>query len=99
MDLSKDQQSFYQQARERCTQDVAQMNQTIRTEWAHLQSEYRRVVNLVQTLEVRKQTVGQMHASASAMLNQEGELDVTPLDLPALDAEDGDDLGVGEIDL
>ncbi len=99
MDLSKDQQNFYEQARERCVQDVTQMNQTIRAEWTHLQSEYRRVVNLVQTLEMRKQTVGQMHVSASSMLNLESELDVTPLELPALDAEDNEDLGVGEIDL
>lgn len=99
MDLSKDQQAFYQQARERCNQDLDQMNNTIRAEWSHLQSEYRRVVALVQTLEVRKQTVGQMHVSASSMLGLESDLDVSPVELGALDAEGDDDLGVGEIDL
>lgn len=99
MDLSKDQSSFYQQARERCRQDTDEMNQTIRSEWAHLQSEYRRVVTLIQTLEVRKQTVGQMYASASMMINSDNDLDVAPIDLPPLDSSDADDLGMGEIDL
>jgi hypothetical protein len=36
MDLNQDQAAFYQQARERCRIDVAQMNNTIRAEWLHL---------------------------------------------------------------
>lgn len=97
MDLSKDQQVFYQQARERCRQDVDQMNHTIRTEWAHLNEEIKRVQELIATFEARKQTIGQMYASASDILGLDNDLDVSPA---IKDGDDSaDDLGVGEIDL
>ncbi len=95
MELSKDQQSFYENARTHSRREVEQMNNTIRSEWAHLNSEIKRVQELIQTLETRKQTVGQMYASASDMLGIENDLDVSP----AINAEGGDDLGMGEIDL
>lgn len=97
MDLNKDQQTFYQNARERCRQDVDEMNRTIRAEWQHLNDEIKRVQELIQTLETRKQTVGQMYASASDMLGLSNDLDISPAIQEG--AEDTDDLGVGEIDL
>lgn len=96
MELTKEQQVFYQSARERCRQEVDEMNHTIRTEWTRLNDEIKRVQELIQTLETRKQTVGQMYASASDMLGAENDLDVSP----AITGEDSaEDLGVGEIDL
>lgn len=96
MELTKEQQVFYQSARERCRQEVDEMNHTIRTEWTRLNDEIKRVQELIQTLETRKQTVGQMHASASDMLGLENDLDISP----AITGEDSaEDLGVGEIDL
>jgi sensor domain CHASE-containing protein len=98
MDLSQDQQHFYVQARERCRQDVEQMNNTIRVEWQHLNDEIKRVQELIQTLETRKQTISQIYASSSEMLGLENDLDVSPAIKDS--AEDSaDDLGVGEIDL
>lgn len=97
MDLSKDQQTFYQQARERCRQDVEQMNNTIRAEWHHLNEEIKRVQELIQTLEARKQTVGQMYASASEMIGLTNDLDVSPAIQDG--AMEADDLNMGEIDL
>ena len=97
MDLSKEQQAFYQSARERCRQEVDEMNRTIRVEWQHLNDEIKRVQELIQTLETRKQTVGQMYASASDMLGMENDLDVSSAIQEG--AEETDDLGVGEIDL
>lgn len=97
MDLSKEQQGFYQSARERCRQEVDEMNRTIRTEWQHLNDEIKRVQELIQTLETRKQTVGQMYASASDMLGLENDLDVGSAIQEG--TEDSDDLGMGEIDL
>lgn len=98
MDLNQDQQTFYQQARERCRQDVEQMNATIRTEWQHLNDEIKRVQELIQTLESRKQTIAQIYASSSEMLGLENDLDVSPAIKDA--AEDSaEELGVGEIDL
>lgn len=97
MDLNKDQQTFYQNARERCRQDVDEMNRTIRAEWQHLNDEIKRVQELIQTLETRKQTIGQMYASASDMLGQPNDLDISPAITEG--GEDSDDLGVGEIDL
>ena len=98
MDLSKDQQHFYEQARDRCRMDVEQMNNTIRVEWQHLNDEIKRVQELIQTLETRKQTIGQIYASSSEMLGLGNDLDVTPAIKDG--AEDSaDDLGVGEIDL
>ena len=96
MELNKDQVTFYQQARERCRQDVADMNNTIRAEWQHLNDEIKRVQELIQTLETRKQTLGQMYASASDMIGAENDLDVSPA---IQEGQEDDDLGVGEIDL
>ncbi len=79
MDLSKEQQGFYQSARERCRQEVDEMNRTIRVEWQHLNDEIKRVQELIQTLETRKQTVGQMYASASDMLGLENDLTPRPV--------------------
>lgn len=96
MELTKEQQVFYQSARERCRQEVEEMNHTIRTEWQRLNDEIKRVQELIQTLETRKQTVGQMYGSASDMLGVENDLDISP----AISGDDSaDDLGVGEIDL
>ncbi len=96
MELTKEQQVFYQSARERCRQEVDEMNHTIRTEWTRLNDEIKRVQELIQTLETRKQTVGQMYASASDMLGADNDLDISP----AITGEDSaEDLGVGEIDL
>jgi hypothetical protein len=61
MDLTKDQSNFYGQARDRCRQDVEQMNNTIRAEWQHLNDEI----------------IGQMYASASDMLGMANDLDVS----------------------
>ncbi len=98
MDLSKDQEHFYEQARDRCRQDVDQMNNTIRVEWQHLNDEIKRVQELIQTLETRKQTIAQIYASSSEMLGLENDLDVSPAIKDG--AEDtADELGVGEIDL
>jgi poly(3-hydroxyalkanoate) synthetase len=78
MNLDNDQNAFYAQARERCRTDVEQMNETIVAEWTHLNSEMQRVQELIQTLENRKQIVGQIYASSSDMLNLENDLDVSP---------------------
>lgn len=98
MELTKEQQIFYSQARERCRQDVSEMNNTIRAEWQHLNDEIKRVQELIQTFETRKQTLGQMYASASEMLALENDLDVSPA-IKEEAEETADDLGVGEIDL
>ena len=97
MELSKDQKGFYQSARDNCRQQVEEMNRTIRAEWQHLNDEIKRVQELIQTLETRKQTVGQMYSSASDMLGLENDLDVSSAIQEG--AEETDDLGVGEIDL
>jgi len=98
MDLSKDQQMFYEQARERCRQDVDQMNNTIRVEWARLNDEIKRVQELIQTLETRKQTIAQIYASSSEMLGLDNDLDVSPA-IQDGGEDTAEDLGVGEIDL
>ena len=98
MDLNQDQSVFYRQARERCRLDVEQMNNTILAEWLHLNDEIKRVQELIQTLETRKQTVGQIYASSSEMLGLENDLDVSSAIKDG--AEDtAEELGVGEIDL
>jgi len=98
MDINQDQADFYKQARQRCRADVEQMNNTIRVEWQHLNDEIKRVQELIQTLETRKQTIGQIYASSSEMLGMANDLDVSPAIKDG--AEDSaDDLGVGEIDL
>lgn len=98
MDLNQDQQEFYLQARERCRADVAQMNQTILVEWQRLNEEIKRVQELIQTLETRKQTVAQIYASSSEMLGLESDLDVSPA-IKDGGEDTAEELGVGEIDL
>ena len=98
MDISKDQKHFYEQARERCRQDVEQMNNTIRVEWQHLNDEIKRVQELIQTLETRKQTIGQIYASSSEMLGLENDLDVSSA-IKDGEGDSAEELGVGEIDL
>ena len=98
MDLTKDQLKFYEQARDRCRQDVEQMNTTIRVEWDHLNDEIKRVQELIQVLETRKQTIGQIYASSSEMLGLENDLDVTAA-IKEGGEDTADELGVGEIDL
>ena len=98
MDLNQDQAQFYQQARERCRIDVEDMNNTIRAEWLHLNDEIKRVQELIQALEIRKQTVGQIYASSSEILNLANDLDISPaIKDPGEDT--AEELGVGEIDL
>ena len=97
MDLNQDQQDFYRQARERCRADVEQMNRTILAEWQHLNEEIKRVQELIQTLETRKQTVGQIYASSSEMLGVPADLDVSPA-IKAGPEETAADLGVGELE-
>jgi len=98
MDLNQDQQDFYRQARERCRADVAQMNAAILGEWQRLNDEIKRVQELIQTLETRKQTVGQIYASSSEMLGLESDLDVSPAIKDVIE-DTAEELGVGEIDL
>ena len=98
MDLNQDQQAFYQQARERCRADVEQMNSTIRAEWLQLGEEIKRVQELIQTLELRKQTVGQIHASSSEILGLAADLDVSPA-IKDAGEDSAEALGVGEIEL
>jgi len=98
MDLSKDQQDFYRQTRERCRAEVEEMNRTILGEWQRLNDEIKRVQELIQTLEIRKRTVAQMHASASALLGLDSDLDVSPA-IKDGEGDTAEELGVGEIDL
>ena len=98
MDLNQDQQDFYRQARERCRIEVEQMNGAIMTEWQRLNEEIKRVQELIQTLETRKQTVAQIYASSSEMLGLESDLDVSPA-IKDGSEDTAEELGVGEIDL
>jgi len=98
MDLNQDQQDFYRQAREHCRLEVEQMNRTILLEWQKLNNEIKRVQDLIQTLETRKQTVAQIYASSSEMLGLESDLDVSPA-IKDGSEESAEELGVGEIDL
>lgn len=97
MQISPEQQNFYQSARERCRQDVLDINETIRREWDNLNEEIKRVQDLIQTLEIRKQSIGQIYASASEMLGLENDLDLSPAIQEA--EESNEDIGIGEIDL
>jgi hypothetical protein len=56
------------------------------------------VQELIQTLETRKQTVGQIYASSSEMLNLVNDLDISPA-IKDGGEDSAEDLGVGEIDL
>ena len=83
MDLSKDQLDFFQGTRDRCRKEVEQINSTIRTEWDRLNAEIKRIQDLIQTLETRKQSIGQMYASASDMVGMENDLDLSsPIEGP-----------------
>lgn len=98
MDLSKDQQDFYRQTRDRVRADVDQMNSVSRAEWQHLNDEIKRVQDLIATYEARKQSLGMMYASASEVLGLENDLDISPA-IQEGGEQGGEDLGVGEIDL
>ena len=65
MELSKDQKDFYETTRSRCRQEVDQINSIIKTEYDRLTSEIKRINELIQTLESRKQVIGQMYAGAA----------------------------------
>ena len=91
MDLSKEQKDFYETTRTRCRQEVEQINTTIKTEYDRLTSEIKRINELIQTLEGRKQVIGQMYAGASEIMGQDNDLDLSsPI------AEGGD---LGDIEL
>ena len=77
LEISKDQEAFYSSARDRCRQEVDQMNNTILDEWTTLNDEIARVQNLIQDLEGRKQIVGQMYGASSDMLGLENDLDIS----------------------
>jgi hypothetical protein len=98
MDLNQDQQDFYRQARDRCRTEVDHMNSAIMNEWQRLNEEIKRVQELIQTLETRKQTVAQIYASSSEMLGLESDLDVSPA-IKDGSEDTAEELGVGEIDL
>ncbi|MBI4912418.1 MAG: hypothetical protein HY823_06750 [Acidobacteria bacterium] len=67
MDLSKDQQSFYEGTRDRCREEVAQINNTIA-------SEVQRVRDLLTSLSNRKSAVLQMYAATCAVLGVDNDL-------------------------
>lgn len=91
MELTKDQKDFYEGTRTRCRDEVIQINQTIKTEYTRLTQEIKRVNDLIATLEGRKQVIGQMYGSASEMIGQDNDLDLSsPI------AEGGE---LGDIDL
>lgn len=91
MELTKDQKDFYEGTRTRCRDEVTQINQTIKTEYMRLTQEIKRVNDLIATLEGRKQVIGQMYGSASEMIGQDNDLDLSsPI------AEGGE---LGDIDL
>lgn len=98
MDINQDQAEFYRQARERCRTDVEQMNNTILTEWRRVNDEWTRVMELIETLEARKVTIGQIYSSSSEMLNLDNDLLIARC-IDADNEDSAEDLGVGEIDL
>jgi hypothetical protein len=98
MEFNDEQQDFYRQTRERCRAEVEAMNRTILQEWQQLNDEVKRVQEHIQALEIRKRTVAQMYASASALLGLESDLDVSPA-IKDGDGDTAEELGVGEIDL
>ncbi len=77
MELSKEQKDFYETTRNRCRQEVDQINTTIKTEYDRLTSEIKRINELIQTLEGRKQVIGQMYAGASEIIGQDNDLDLS----------------------
>ena len=67
MDLSHDQQAFYETTRDRCRQEVDQINNTIA-------SEVQRVKDLLTSLSNRKTAVLQMYSAACEVLGIENDL-------------------------
>jgi hypothetical protein len=67
MDLSHDQQAFYETTRDRCRQEVDQINTTI-------SSEVQRVKDLLTSLSNRKTAVLQMYGAACEVLGIENDL-------------------------
>lgn len=67
MDLSKDQQAFYESTRDRCKEEVDQINNTIA-------SEVQRVRDLLTSLSNRKAAVLQMYSATCAVLGIENDL-------------------------
>ncbi|HEX9082297.1 MAG TPA: hypothetical protein VF768_08455 [Holophagaceae bacterium] len=67
MDLSNDQKAFYETTRERCRQEVDQINNTIA-------SEVQRVKDLLTSLSNRKTAVLQMYGAACEVLGMENDL-------------------------
>ena len=67
MDLSNEQHAFYETTRERCRQEVDQINSTIATE-------VQRVKDLLTSLSNRKTAVLQMYGAACEVLGVENDL-------------------------
>jgi hypothetical protein len=67
MDLSQDQKAFYETTRERCRQEVDQINSTIA-------AEVQRVKDLLTNLSNRKTAVIQMYGAASEVLGKDNDL-------------------------
>ena len=67
MELSKDQQAFYEQTRSRCRAEVEQINNTIA-------SEVQRVRDLLTSLSNRKAAVLQMYSATCAVLGVDNDL-------------------------
>ena len=67
MDLSKDQQAFYETTRDRGREEVEQINNTIA-------SEVQRVRDLLTSLSNRKAAVLQMYSATCAVLGVDNDL-------------------------
>ncbi len=67
MELSKDQTAFYESTRDRCKEEVTQINNTIA-------SEVQRVRDLLTSLSNRKAAVLQMYSATCAVLGVENDL-------------------------
>jgi hypothetical protein len=67
MDLSKDQTAFYETTRDRCREEVTQINNTIA-------SEVQRVRDLLTSLSNRKAAVLQMYSATCAVLGVDNDL-------------------------
>jgi hypothetical protein len=67
MELSKDQQAFYEQTRSRCRAEVEQINNTIA-------SEVQRVKDLLTHLSNQKAAVLQMYGASCAVLGVDNDL-------------------------
>lgn len=67
MDLSQDQQAFYESTRGRCREEIAQINGTIAFE-------VQKVRDLLTSLSNRKAAVLQMYSATCAVLGVENDL-------------------------